>query len=204
MPTARTTVSATPSQGTCPTATGASISCALGTIASGASATISLTVTSDAQNAGVASRSVTNTATDSSTTTDPNSAAGNTNTGSKTTTITRPLVSEMKTADKSTVKNYETITYTITLTNAAGSTAYDTRSVDHLDTNTTYVAASATTGSGITTEYSPDGTNWFGTESGAGGAANIHYVRWTVATTAASSAQTLSVKAALKFPTKQG
>ncbi|HMC68681.1 MAG TPA: DUF11 domain-containing protein, partial [Mycobacteriales bacterium] len=161
MPAEMTASAASSTQGPC--TTGASVICSLGTIAAGASATITVTADIDPNNVGSPSRSVVNTATASSPTSDPNPAN---NAGSATTTVSRPVVTLGKSVDKAAALNLDTLTYTLSYV-ASGSTAYDVRLVDHLDVPTTYVAGSATTGTGITTEYSQTGLagSWFATEA---------------------------------------
>src|SRR5207237_7535296 len=125
--------------------------------------------------------------------------------GSASTTIKRPLVSISKSVDKANAPDLDTLTYTVVTSNDGnGSTAYDTRVVDHLAANTTYVSGSATTGAGITTEYSANGMMWFSTEAGAGGASAIRHIRWTIASLAAGATQNLGFKATINYPTATG
>jgi uncharacterized repeat protein (TIGR01451 family) len=104
---------ATPSQGTCNLPVGSSFTCALGNIASGASATVTIAVTANA--AGT----ITNTASGSADQNDP--AAGN-NSAVETTTVNEAAVPEAdlvvtKTDDADPVTVGSTVTYTITVTN---------------------------------------------------------------------------------------
>ncbi|HVD71298.1 MAG TPA: DUF11 domain-containing protein, partial [Actinomycetota bacterium] len=197
MPGGLMVASVSSSQGGC-----AALPCNLGTLAAGGTATVTVVANTPAANANVASRTVTNTASVSSSTTLTNPGDDTT---TNNTTIKRPLVTVSKSVDKSQATVLDQLTYTLTTTNdSAGATAYNIVVKDTLPTNTVYVSGSATTGVGITTEYSANGTTWFATEAGAGGAANIHYVRWTILTLTAGGNKVLSLKANVKFPTAPG
>ncbi|MBO9534382.1 MAG: DUF11 domain-containing protein [Solirubrobacteraceae bacterium] len=124
LPAGTTRLGVTPSQGTC--AAGNPINCSLGTIASGASATVAITARADLS---AANSTVTNTATASSAMDDTN-AVNNTATAA---TVIAPAadLQVTKTADKPTANVGETITWTVTATNngpngATGVTINDT------------------------------------------------------------------------------
>jgi uncharacterized repeat protein (TIGR01451 family) len=141
--------SATPSQGTCD----ATVSCALGTINSGASVTIALVVDVDPAVAGV----ITNTATASSTTADPD--PGN-NVGTAATTVAAPPSADVavtKTDSPDPVTAGNNITYTITVTNNGPSDAPSVTLADEVPTGTSFVSASSSQGAcaGTTTITCP-------------------------------------------------
>ena len=144
LPPGTTFVSATPSQGSC--AGTATVSCALGSIASGASATVTLVVQ---VGPGFLDAVVTNTATASSTTADPDPAN---NSGTATTTVTAPpppsadlAVTKTDTPDPVTAGN--NIAYTITVANNGPSQAENASASDTLPGGTTFVSATPSVGS---------------------------------------------------------
>jgi uncharacterized repeat protein (TIGR01451 family) len=120
-----------------------------------------------------------------------------------TVTVTRPRMSISKTVDKPTATIGEQVAYVISYTNSGNATAYNAVIVDTLPSQVTYKAGSAT-GVGATIEYSPDGSSWYATESGAGGAEAIRYIRWTIQTVAVSAGGTVGFKATVNYPTGQG
>jgi uncharacterized repeat protein (TIGR01451 family) len=131
-------VSATPSQGSPCTGT-STVSCTLGTLGNGASATVTIVVTATATGA------VTNTATASSGVTDPNS--GN-NSGSVSKTISAQAdLSITKTDSPDPVVVGGTLTYTITVTNNGPNSATGVTVTDTRPAATTFVSATSSQGS---------------------------------------------------------
>ncbi|MGH3657664.1 MAG: hypothetical protein ACRDUA_13495, partial [Micromonosporaceae bacterium] len=135
-------VSATPSQGTCTGTT--TVTCTLGTIPAGGSATMTLVVN---VNAGAPSGStITNTATATTTTTDPNSA--NDSATATTTVNTSADMSIAKTDSPDPATAGTDLTYTITATNNGPSTSGgDVTVTDAVPAGTTFVSATPSQGS---------------------------------------------------------
>ena len=133
LPAGVTYVSATPSQGTCSQAAG-TVTCSLGTIASGANASIAVVVTANVDG------TLTNTASVSSTTTDPNGS----NNGATQGTTVDPLVdlSLTKTDSVDPVTAGTNLTYTLTATNAGPSVAHNVSITDAVPAGTSFVSAS--------------------------------------------------------------
>jgi large repetitive protein len=132
-------VSATPSQGSC----GApSVTCDLGPMAMGDTATITVVVHVDPAFEDGATLS--NTATASSETPDPSSA--NDSATADTAVTTSADVSLTKTAAPDPVTAGENLTYTITATNAGPSDAQDVTLVDTLPAGTTFVSVTTSQG----------------------------------------------------------
>ena len=135
--------SATPSQGSCSELSG-TVTCNLGSLANGASATITILVTPTAPG------TITNTATVTGTENDPNTA--NNNTGPVSTTV-NPIpppsadLSITKTDSPDPVTVGQTLTYTITVTNNGPSGATGVTVTDTLPGSVTFVSASPTQGS---------------------------------------------------------
>ncbi len=137
LPAGVTFVSSTPSQGTC---SGTStVTCPLGTLANGASATVTIVVTP------TTTGSKSNTATVTSTTADPNTA----NNSSTATTAVDPAanLSIVKTDAPDPVFVGQNLTYTIIVTNNGPSSAAAVTVTDTLPAGATYVSATPSTGS---------------------------------------------------------
>lgn len=137
LPAGVTLVSATPSQGSC---TGTStVSCSLGTVANGASATVTIIVTP------TTTGSKSNTATVTSTTADPNTS----NNSSTATTMVNPSanLSIVKTDAPDPLFVGQNLTYTIIVTNNGPSSASAVTVTDTLPAGATYVSATPSVGS---------------------------------------------------------
>jgi uncharacterized repeat protein (TIGR01451 family) len=132
-------ISATPSQGSCFQSVPGTVSCNLGSIANGGTATVLIRVT--ANTAGT----ITNAASVQGTETDLNSAN---NSASAATTVTpRADVAVSQTAAPDPVLLGNTLTYTVTVRNNGPSTATGVVATDTLDANNTFQSATSTQGS---------------------------------------------------------
>jgi uncharacterized repeat protein (TIGR01451 family) len=183
LPGSVTFVSASATQGSCTGTT--TVSCNLGTIASAAGATVTITVR------GATPGTAVNEATVSATTPDPNT--GN-NTSTVTTTIngsTAPQsdMSLAKSSSAATVSVGDQFTYTLAVSNAGPATANDVVVTDPLPSSVTFVSASASQGSctGTTTVSCNLGT----IATGAGATVSI-VVRAITAGTARNEASVSS------------
>jgi uncharacterized repeat protein (TIGR01451 family) len=145
LPAAVTFVNAVPSQGGACTLVGLTLTCPLGTINSGAMATVTITVTTSA----LAAPSVTNTVSVTSGAVDPNAAN---NTVSEMTAV-NPIadLSIAKTDSPDPVVISNNITYTLTVTNNGPSPAAGIVINDPLPANVTFVSVTAPAGSTCTT-----------------------------------------------------
>ncbi|WP_217181110.1 CARDB domain-containing protein [Streptomyces sp. AC495_CC817] len=131
----------TPSQGSC--TTGSTVSCAMGSLAVGATATITVTGTvSASMNPGSA---LTNTASVSGTLTDPN-PGNNTASASGTLSAVADLSIDKVFAPASPVAG-QNLTYTLTVHNDGPSEARTVRVTDPLDPETTFVSVTSQQGS---------------------------------------------------------
>ncbi len=128
--------SATPSQGSCSQAGGV-VTCNLGALGASGSASITVVVTPTAA-AGVAG-SVSNTASVSSSTSDPSAANNSATQG--TTVQPRADVSITKTDSIDPVVAGNTVTYSMTVTNAGPSSAQNVQVTDPLPNGTSFVSA---------------------------------------------------------------
>ena len=136
-------VSATPSQGSCVEVAG-TVTCALGTVAEGASATITVNVDVDPDLAD--GSSIMNTATVASSTTDPDMSD---NTSTATTSIeTSADISVVKSDSADPVIAGTTLTYTVAVSNVGPSDAQAVQAVDLLPADVSYVSYSIAGGSG--------------------------------------------------------
>jgi uncharacterized repeat protein (TIGR01451 family) len=139
LPAGATLVSATPSTGSCSGT--ATVSCSLGIFPGGASATIDIVVRLSA----TASGTLTNTATVSAVTADPNQAN---NTATATTTIVSGAdLSITKTGSPNPVHTGQALTYTLTVRNGGPFAAGSVSVTDQLPRNTAFGTASSTQGS---------------------------------------------------------
>jgi len=128
-----------------PTAAGTPVDCALGTIAVGATGTVVMTVTADAD---AAATTVNNTASVASDTDDSDPSNNN---GNETTEIVRNAdVAIAKAASPSPVLAGENVIYTLTITNDGPSTATDTTVSDVLPAGVTLVSATPNNGTACT------------------------------------------------------
>ncbi|HEY3210032.1 MAG TPA: hypothetical protein VGL18_09625, partial [Actinomycetota bacterium] len=168
-----------------------------GTINPGATYSCSFTVDFTGNPAGSYKDTVTAKASDDENTVAQGSADA-------TVTVTRPRMSISKTVDKPTAAIGDELAYTISYSNSGDATAYNAVIVDTLPSQVTYKAGSATGPAGTTIEYSPNGSNWYSTEAGAGGAAAVRYIRWTIPTTAAGGSGSVGFKATINYPTGAG
>ena len=142
LPAGVTYVSATPSQGTCSQSAG-TVSCSLGTIANGSSASVQIKVVPPTNG------SITNQATASSSVSDPNSAN---NTATATTTVRRSAdLSITKSDSPDPVLQGQEVTYTLGINNAGPSMASDVTVTDTLPSGVTF---NSTTTSAGTCSYS--------------------------------------------------
>ena len=146
VPAGNTFVSATPSQGSCVGTT--SVSCALGSIANGAAATVTLTVQVDPATPGGAV--ITNTAEALSRTADPD-PGNNASTAATTVVAASPPVSAdlsvTKTDSPDPVTPGSAITYTITVTNNGPADAGSAQITDAVPAGTSFVSVVPTVGS---------------------------------------------------------
>ena len=129
-----TFVSATPSVGSC-SRSGVTLTCTLGTVAAGATPSISVLVRPDAGSEGT----ITNSATVSSSTSDPDS--GDRSPSADTTVEPRADVSISKTDGPDPVVAGNQITYTLAVTNAGPSTATGVTVTDAIPAGTSFVSA---------------------------------------------------------------
>jgi len=134
-------VSATPSAGSCAGTT--TVSCNLGTLANGASASATLTV--HVGSAVAAGTVLSNTATASSGVSDPN--ASNDSATATTTVVTSGDLSITKTGSPDPVAAGGDLTYTITVTNNGPSDANNITVTDALPAGTTFGSTASSTGS---------------------------------------------------------
>ena len=134
-------VSATPSTGSCAGTT--TVSCNLGTLANGASASATLTV--HVGSAVAAGTVLSNTATASSGVSDPN--ASNDSATATTTVVTSGDLSITKTGSPDPVAAGGDLTYTITVTNNGPSDANNITVTDALPAGTTFGSTASSTGS---------------------------------------------------------
>jgi uncharacterized repeat protein (TIGR01451 family) len=132
-------VSATPSQGTCSFAAG-TLTCPLGSLAAGANATVTLVVHVHASR----TTDLSNTATVSSSTTDP--VPGNNTTTQGTTMSTSADLSITKTDAPDPATVGQNVTYTLTVSNAGPGTATSVAVTDPLPAGLTFVSASPSQG----------------------------------------------------------
>lgn len=140
LPAAVTFVSAMASQGACGAPVGVALTCNLGTIASGANATVQITVTAGA----LAAPSVTNTASATTTSVDPNNA----NDSDAETTTVNPVadLAITKTDSPDPVSVGSNITYTIQVTNNGPSPATGVTVSDPIPAGLTFVSATGPAG----------------------------------------------------------
>jgi uncharacterized repeat protein (TIGR01451 family) len=139
LPSDATYVSANPSQGSCSQSSG-TVTCDLGSLASGANATITLTVTADQIG------TLTNTATVGGDQEDPNS--GNNSATEETTALGVPAdLSITKFAQAGGVALGGEIVYTITVINSGPGDATDIQVTDQVPASTSYVSATSSQGS---------------------------------------------------------
>ena len=141
LPSEVTFVSATPDQGSCSELAG-TVTCDLGTIADGGSVDVVIAVTVPP---GQAATTVTNNASVSSATTDPN--AGNDATSEDTTIATSADVSVSKVDSADPVPAGDGFSYTVTVSNAGPSDATLVQLVDVLPAEVTFVSATPDQGS---------------------------------------------------------
>jgi uncharacterized repeat protein (TIGR01451 family) len=142
------------------TVNGNTVTFTVGTLAAGASATATITVSTD--EAAVADGTVlTNSATGTTTTTDSNSANNN---GTTSTTITNQADLAVTKIGPATVLPGTDITYTITVSNAGPNTARNVVLTDAVPANTTFVTEAQTSGPAFTFSNPPTGGT--GTSSG--------------------------------------
>lgn len=142
LPASTTFVSATPSQGSCSNS-GNTVTCSLGSLANGGSATVDIDATAPA-----ADTTVTNSATVGSDTSDPNGAN---NSATEQTTVGTPgassadvSVTKIDSADP--IEVGDTLTYTIFVSNAGPDTADGVTVTDQLPAGFTYGSATPSTG----------------------------------------------------------
>ncbi|MBJ7471107.1 MAG: DUF11 domain-containing protein, partial [Solirubrobacteraceae bacterium] len=180
LPAGVTVQSITPSQGTC--GTGDPFACTLGTLASGASATIAITV----QITGAAESTFSNLASATATQFDPNTS----NNSATAATSTNPAADLriVKTADRATADVGETITWTVTATNDGPSAA---TGVSITDTAPTGVTLQTPTGlpSGVTCSVAGQVVSCAVSGSLANGASVAIELRGTVNLAAAGTPQ---------------
>lgn len=139
LPANLTFVSATPSQGTA-TNTSGTVTGNLGTLASGASATITIVASVAGTFSGTLSNTATATATESDS--DPTN-----NSATQTTTVSQSInlgITKVDTSDPVIAGN--NLTYTLTVTNAGPSTASNVTVTDILPANLTFVSATPSQG----------------------------------------------------------
>ena len=134
LPAGVTFVSATPSVGSC-SRSGVTLTCTLGTVSAGATPSISVVVRPDAGSEGT----ITNSATVSSTTSDPDS--GDRSPSVDTTVQPRADVSISKTDGPDPVVAGDQVTYTLAIANAGPSTATGVTVTDPIPAGTTFVSA---------------------------------------------------------------
>ncbi|MDQ8739411.1 DUF11 domain-containing protein [Paenibacillus sp. LHD-38] len=138
LPTGVTFISATPSQGSC-TETGGIVTCSLGTLANGASATVEIVVTP------TAAGTITSTATVSGNEFDPDLAN---NTDTETTTV-NPVadLAVTKTDTPDPVIVGSPLTYNVVVPNNGPSTATEVTLIDTLPAGVTFISATPSQGS---------------------------------------------------------
>jgi uncharacterized repeat protein (TIGR01451 family) len=142
------------------------VSCAIATLAAGASATFEIVVNVNANTAN--GTTITNNAVGATTTTDPNS--GN-NTGTTTTMVnTSADLAVTKSDSPDPVVAGTNLTYTINFTNNGSSDAQTVTVTDATPANTTFVSAVVTTGTG-----------WSVTNPTVGNTGNVVFSKGTVA-----------------------
>ncbi|HMF05149.1 MAG TPA: hypothetical protein VKH17_10065, partial [Acidimicrobiia bacterium] len=147
-----TFASATPSQGTCAVVP-FTVNCSLGTIPNGASVTIAVVAH---VNAGVPAGVITNDASVSTSTLDPNT--GNNSAEATTTVVTSADVAVTKTDAPDPVAPGADLTYTITVTNGGPSDATNASWSDQIPANTTFQSLGQTgNGSSFTCSTPPVG-----------------------------------------------
>ena len=134
-------MSATPDQGSCSEAAG-TVTCALGTVADGASVDVVIVVTVPSD---TAAGTVTNNASVTTSTSDP--AAGNDATSEDTTISTSADVSMVKVDSVDPVNAGTGFSYTVTVANAGPSDAQTVTLVDVLPAQVAYVSATPDQGS---------------------------------------------------------
>jgi uncharacterized repeat protein (TIGR01451 family) len=139
LPAGTSFVSATPSQGTCSGTT--TVTCDLGTLANGASATVTVTVHVESSVVD----GISNTASVTSPTADPSSE--NNAATAVTDVVTSADIELAKTASPDPVTAGNELTYTITATNDGPSDAQDVTVTDPLPAGTTFVSATPSQGS---------------------------------------------------------
>jgi uncharacterized repeat protein (TIGR01451 family) len=141
-------VSATPSQGTCSQSSG-TVTCPFGTLAKGASATVTITVTPNSPG------TISNTASVTSATTDPNPAN---NSATEMTTVDPAAdLAVTNVAGVQKVKDLRRVTYTVTVSNAGPSAASGIQMTDSLPDQAMFVTATPSQGSCSTPPPGPTG-----------------------------------------------
>ena len=139
LPAGLTYVSATPSQGTCAGTT--SVTCSLGALAAGATASVAIVVT------GSAAGNQVNTATVTATEGDPNAANNGASAAVFVTDQTRNAdLAVAKSGSPATVAVGANVTYTITVTNNGPESADDVRLSDPIPAGMTFVSATPSQG----------------------------------------------------------
>ncbi len=103
--------------------------------------------------------------------------------------IVSPVMSLSKSADKTSVKPGDTVTYTLTYNNTGDAPAYTVVFLDNIPAYTTYVTSS-TQGTGSATQWSHDG----GSTWNISDAAPVTGITWTLSPLAPNAGGTLSFK----------